>query len=171
MKGFIALHKTNYTISPRFLSYQSLPFPHPSMHVVSFYSWWNMSSRIRPKNGNKIPTLRGEEGRMEIVVVFTCCPSVFGHGCRSVWDVLAAYTCKRSIISKQLLAYDWSGRIKAFHAVEIIRNRVYFQNRRLPSGIAIIKMFRLFCFTVCLLVFSESLVIILTIATALWNGL
>ena len=27
MKGFIALHKAKYTISSRFLSYQSLPFP------------------------------------------------------------------------------------------------------------------------------------------------
>ena len=27
MKGFVVLHKTEYTISPRFLSYQSLSFP------------------------------------------------------------------------------------------------------------------------------------------------
>ena len=50
---------------------------------------------------------------------------------------LHACTYKRSIIiSKQLLTYDWSGRIKVFHAVEIIRTkyRVYIQNRRLPSG-------------------------------------
>ena len=40
---------------------------------------------------------------------------------------LHACTYKRSIIiSKQLLTYDWSGRIKAFHAVEIIRTNIEY---------------------------------------------
>ena len=50
-----------------------------------------------------------------------------------------AHVNNHSITRKQLLACDWSGRIKAFHAVKIIwtksdKNQLYLQNMKLPSA-------------------------------------
>ena len=81
MKGFMNLHKTNYTLSHRFLSYQSLPFPLHQCCFILYIVGGICRNAYYGKWQNNFNIERGGGGGLEIVVFFTCCPSVFGHYC------------------------------------------------------------------------------------------